>query len=168
MSRLILALVLLFPLAAAAQLGPSGRGSYVNVRGQALSSYYGLEPTFMTGVSADWGGFQNGVVATGTRIGYSAGDPQAGQTIILGGGPQFHIALGSNVLVIPAINLATRISERGGFGFAGYLSLGGAYRITETFYLGAEGELPVFVQGAQGLQFFPAVYSANLLCGFYY
>jgi hypothetical protein len=169
MTRLVLALaLLLLPTVARAQQGPAGKGSYVNGRGQAVSSSFGLAPAFATGFSVDWGVFQNGVVATGTRIAYSNADPQAGQSILFGGGPQFHIALGDKVLLIPAINLATRLSERGGFGFAGYLSLGGAFRVTDTFYAGLEGETPAFVQGAQGLQFFPAVYSANLLCGFYY
>lgn len=163
-------LVLVLAVAVAASdaraTGPAGKANYVGFRGEVLSSYFAQPMVAGAGFSAEWGSFQNRFVATSTRLGLSRSDPTSGFALLLGGGPQFHIPIGQNVLILPGISLATRISEAG-FGFAGYASLGAAYRY-QSFYVGLEGETPVFLQAMQGFDFFPPAYSLNLLLGLYF
>lgn len=147
-------------------LGPAGKANYVGFRGELLSSYFAQPLVAPAGFSAEWGTFQNGFVATSTRLGMTRSDPTSGYALLLGGGPQFHIPIGQHVLLMPGVSLATRISEAG-FGFAGFATLGAAYRY-ESFYVGLEGEAPVFLQAGQGFDFFPPAYSMNLLLGLYF
>lgn len=144
-----------------------GPANYVNVRGEVLSKFPAMDPTMPVGISADWGSFQSRYIAAGTRIGYSQGDPSVGQALMFGGGPQFHIPLGDRLLLIPGVNLGTRISQAG-FSLAAYISVASAVRITDRIYLGVEGDTPIFLQAAQGLVLFPGAFGVNALVGFYY
>lgn len=165
--RIALSLALfLLPTVAAAQVGGVGRGSYVSVRGQAVSAFGAGAPVPFTGISVDWGGLQNGMIGTGTRIGLMTVNGQG--SLFLGGGPQLHLALGP-VLVIPALNLGTRIVAApgggiGGFDLTGYLSLAVAGRLGDQFFLGAEGEVPAIMDGL----FFPPAFTASLVGGMYF
>lgn len=145
---------------------PEGRSNYLGVRGELMSSYFSQPLVAPAGLGLEWGAFQNRFVATSTRLAFSRSDPSSGFALLLGGGPQFHFAIGEHVLIMPGLMLATRISEAG-LGFAGYASLGGAFRY-KRFYVGAEGEAPVFLQAMQGFEFFPRAFSVNLLTGIYF
>lgn len=167
---LALSAVLLLPSFAHAQaLEP--KNNYINFHGQVLSLTTGLG---VLGVSVDWGAFQNKYVAAGTRFGFSRitiGTESFG-TLEFGGGPQFHIPVGERLLIIPAVNLGYRLSTTD-IGLALNLSTALAYRF-DAFYLGAEFDAPVWVQGAP--EFFPgftvsyagSVNTLNAFVGFYY
>lgn len=164
--------VLLLVLPSHADAAEAGQKyNYINFRVQALSLTSGLG---VLGASVDWGAFQNRYVAAGTRIGFSQttiGTESFG-TLEFGGGPQFHIPLGEKVMLIPSVNLGYRLSTVDIY-MAVSLSAAVAYRL-DSFYLGAEFDAPVWVQGAP--EFFPgftvsyggSTNTLNAFAGFYY
>lgn len=162
--------VLLLPSFANAS-GLDAKNNYINFRAQALSLTSGMG---VLGVSIDWGAFQNQYVAAGTRFGFTRTTigPESFGTLDFGGGPQFHIPIGERVLIIPAVNLGYRLSTTD-IGLALNLSTAIAYRL-DAFYLGAEFDAPVWVQGAP--EFFPgftvpyagSANTLNAFIGFYY
>lgn len=155
---LLVAVVALLPGSAEAQ-NHAGKGNYVIIHGQVMP--LGNASEFGTGLAVDWGVFQNKYIATGTRFGFSRWPVQ---TLEFGGGPQFHIPIGEHLMLIPALNLGYRFSTAtAGLG----IDLSGAltYR-HDTFYVGAEVNAPVWVQGAP--TFFPGQNTLNALVGFYY
>jgi len=171
-------ILVLLAAPAARAVGPLGYNNYVNIRVESMNFHSATEfsapppagpglqgsVTVPSGISADWGGFSSEYVAAGTRIGYTRADPAFGQALLLGGGPQFHIPLGEDVLLAPGINISYRLSNAG-MGFGAYFSLALAWRLEGRYYLGLEGEQPLWLQGPG---FLPSSRSANLLFGLYY
>lgn len=152
-------------------LEPVQKNNYINFHAQALSLTSGLG---VLGVAVDWGAFQNRYVAAGTRFGFSRttiGTESFG-ALEFGGGPQFHIPVGERLLIVPAINLGYRLSTAD-IGLSLNLSTAVAYRL-DSFFLGGEFEMPVWVQNAP--EFFPgfttpyagSANTLNAFIGFYY
>jgi hypothetical protein len=166
---LVLALFAALPSARAQGMGvgPDGHANYVNFHAEAFSRSSDGTTAVPSGLAVDWGGFQSKYVATGTKIGLK--HALEGWSFLLGGGPQFHIPLGDQFLLIPALNVGYNIQSRAnafGFGFIGTFSLAFAYKLP-SLYLGLEGETPIFDQNARS-PFFPGSVGVSLLIGFYY
>ena len=152
--------------------------SYVTIHAD-LASVFPTNPVVApSGLSVDWGGFQSKYVAAGTTLGISrdfsdkntgTGNPTGNSTaLLIGGGPEFHIPLGAKALLIPALNIAYRLSEQG-FGLAAFASLGAAYRIDAKMYAGLEAETPLVLQQPTGeFSMFPGAVDVKALFGFYY
>lgn len=162
--RIAFALSLLLVAPGLAFAVDAPKNNYVNFHAQALS----VTPSSrVLGLAVEWGAFQNRYVATGTRVGFSHttfGDTDGIGMLEFGGGPQFHVPIGEHVLVIPAINLGYRLSTSyAGLGID--LAAAVAYRF-ESFYLGAEFQAPLWMQGAPS--FFPGPNTLNALVGFYF
>lgn len=159
---LVASLALFLPATALAE--PGGRNNYINLHGQTLSLSGGMS---VLGLAVDWGAFQSRFVAAGTRLGFSRityGASTPSSMLELGGGPQFHIPLGDRVLLIPSVNLGYRLSTSyTGMGINAGVAL--AYRV-DSFYLGAEFDAPVWLQGAP--TFLPGPNTLNALIGIYY
>lgn len=163
---LCLALLLGLATNASAQAGPTGRGNYLNLHGELAARYPGETFTVPSGLYLDWGAFQNGVVATGTRLGLSRADRSLGTALFFGGGPQFHLRITDQVMLVPAFNLGYRISQQG-TGMLGLASFAVAYT-HDRFYVGLEAETMAFGQSPIGWQVFPGTLSAHALLGMYY
>jgi hypothetical protein len=153
------------------QLGPDGKAGYINVHGEMLRSYGGVDGPY--GGSIEWGSFQNKYIGVGTSIGYSSVGAGTGmpRELFFGGGPQFHIPIGRHLLVLPSVNLGYRLADApGGIGggLAMYLSLGVAYKLNSV-YFGLEAQRPLFLQLPNvDSAFFPNLTTAGAFVGFYY
>lgn len=153
----------LFAVAPAAHAAaPLPKPNYVSFQVEGFRSTGPVSST-LTGLSVDWGFFQNRFVATGTRIAAQRDVADGlGTALMILAGPQFHVPLGEQLLLIPALNLGVRLGQRM-VDYAAYFDLAFAYR-QDDLYLGLAGQTPVFLQQ----QLFPSIYSANLIVGFYY
>ncbi len=167
-SRLVAAAALFVALAlpnnATAQNGPAGKNSWLSVRGEVVSNYGLLAgPQLGSGLTVEWGQLQNQFFGVGTRIGVTRNDGTT--SLLLLGGPQVHLALAENFVLMPSLTTGLKLSDAG-FGF--YIGGGlAALARFDTFYVGVEGELPIFVQGGQN-SLFPGFYSVNLMGGLYF
>lgn len=164
LASFVFALSLLAAASAHAQVGPDGKGSYVNFRAGALRKVQSIDPVIGSGVSVDWGGFQSEYVATGTRLGFERADAIDGfnTAFYIQGGPQFHIPLGDKLLLIPTVNFGGRLSDTG-YDLVAHISLGFATKLNSTLYLGGEIETPIYA-----VILFPGTVYANGFVGFYY
>lgn len=160
-SIVVAALLSLAPVAHA-QSAPLPRPNYVSFQVEGVRSVSPFTNS-LTGLTIDWGFFQNRFVATGTRIAVQrAVSDGLGTAIMLLAGPQFHVPIGQQVLLIPALNLGVRLGNAS-IDYAAYFDLTAAYR-QDDYYVGVAGQTPVFLRNL----LFPAIYSANVVAGFYY
>lgn len=159
-------LTLATPLTAAAQNGPAGKNSWASLRLETASTYQLSGVQLASGVTFEWGMLQNKYFGVGTRVGFTRNNPAAPAFLIMGG-PQAHIALGDVITLMPSLTTGLRLSQAG-LGFAVLGALGAVARF-DTFYAGAEFELPLFMQSPNvGLLANTFVWSVNVIGGFYF